>query len=105
MTWWKQPHDLSQFSIHPQEDGTINLMATHYPQPSEPEDFSSGPELVIQGAIHMPSGGEITYEGDMMFVIGRIKHKCESDNADAIYDDPLILRQLSPHEHGWADPK
>ena len=53
----------------------------------------------------MPSGGEITYEGDMMFVIGRIKHKCESDNADAIYDDPLILRQLSPHEHGWADPK
>lgn len=98
MTWWEQPHDLTSFKIQKQEDGTINLLATHYPQPSEPEDFSSGPEIIIVNAIHMPNDDEITYLGDGMFNIGRIKHTCDPD---MIYEDPLYLKQLTPHIHGW----
>lgn len=104
MTWWDQPHDLAGFKITYEEGQEYpTLVTTHYPQPSEPQDFSSGPELIIRGAIHMPGSDIITHLGDGVFNIGRIKHTCEDDNPDGIYSDPLILRQWTPHEYGWLE--
>lgn len=103
MTWWEQPHDLSKFEIkHEAGEEYLTLVCTHSPQPSEPQDFSSGPELIILNAIHMPVADEIEYLGNMLFNIGGIKHVCEGDYPDGIYDDPLILRQFTPHVYGWV---
>lgn len=106
MNWLKTPQDFfvntpTKWDIERYRLNEGDLIGGHYSHPSEPEDFSSGPVLIIRNATYKPKqdiDGMLVYKGNYTFAIGERLYRVEGQpmrEDDIAGDGYLRLHEIN----------